>query len=64
MDIGSLGGGSFTLRLITDMIRMQQTETVESAGVSVMRQVLDVQKTVAEDLFRSLDIGGNIDTKA
>lgn len=59
MDISSIGSSAG----VTDVLALRQANTVQTAGMTLFKKELDLQKQLAAQLFQAMGIGGNVDVQ-
>ena len=63
MDLQALGAGNLAMGLIEQMTGLESQQVRSEAGFAVMRNIMDAQKVLAAELFRSLGVGTRLDVR-
>ncbi len=63
MDLQALGAGNLAMGLIEQMTGLASQQVRSEAGFAVMRNIMDAQKVLAAELFRSLGVGTRLDVR-
>ena len=63
MDLRALGSGNLTMGLIEQMTTLEVQDVKARVGMAVMKDILDTQRILAAELFRSLGLGTRLDVR-